>query len=423
MKITAIKGVKDILPGAVEFWQFTEKKIRQLLEINGFSEIKIPLFESTELFARGIGEATDIVEKEMYTFEDRDGKKITLRPEGTASVVRAYIEHCLYAGNPLVTLYYTGPMFRHERPQAGRLRQFYQVGAEVLGTQDPMVDVELLILLHDLFDLFEIPQPVLEINSVGCEVCRPRYKKALESFLKEVFDRLCKNCQRRFALNPLRILDCKEDGCQEITPKAPSIQLFLCQSCAPHFKAVLEGLSLLNISYTLNHRLVRGLDYYTKTAFEFTSNSLGAQNAVAAGGRYDGLVQALGGPPTPGIGFALGMERLISLLKRDLFDPPPLNCFIAVLGEKAQKTALTLATQLRRKGVRVEVDHTGGSLKSQLRRADKQGARYVMMLGDKEIKSGRAIVRDMEKKIQTEVELAALPTLLKAHPQETPDRS
>jgi histidyl-tRNA synthetase len=422
MKITAIKGVKDILPEVVGSWQFTEKEIRRLLEINGFSEIKIPLFETTELFARGIGEATDIVEKEMYTFEDRDGKKITLRPEGTASVVRAYIEHRLYEGNPLIKLYYIGPMFRHERPQAGRLRQFYQVGAEILGTQDPLVDVELLTLLHDLFAFFEIPKPALELNSVGCEVCRPPYKKALESFLSDSFDRLCANCQRRFTLNPLRILDCKQEGCQEITRKAPSIQSFLCQSCAPHFQAVLEGLSLLNIPYTINNRLVRGLDYYTKTAFEFTSESLGAQNAVAAGGRYDGLVEALGGPATPGIGFALGMERLISLLKRDLFHPPSIHCFIAVLGEKAQKTALLLATQLRRKGVRVEIDHQGGSLKSQMRRADKQGARYVMMLGDQEIKSGRVTVRDMEKKVQAEVELASLPMAFKSDRQDR-DRS
>jgi len=335
MKIRSIKGVKDILPGAVETWQYIEKESRALMGLYGFSEIKIPIFEFTELFTRSIGETTDIVEKEMYTFADRDGKKITLRPEGTASVVRAYIEHHLHIANPLLKLYYVGPMFRHERPQAGRLRQFYQIGAEILGSQAPLVDVELLAMLDSLLKGFNLPPITLEINSVGCEVCRPAYKKALLSFFKSSMGHLCPNCHRRINNNPLRILDCKTEGCREITQKAPSIHPFLCLSCEPHFKTVVEGLSLLDIAFTLNHRLVRGLDYYTKTAFEFTCASLGAQNAVAAGGRYDGLVDALGGPKTPGTGFALGMERLVSLIKTETSSSPLFLCWIAVLGKRS----------------------------------------------------------------------------------------
>ena len=412
MKITAIKGIKDILPGAVEIWQVIEKETRKRLESYGFSEIKIPILEVTELFARGIGETTDIVEKEMYTFQDRDGKKITLRPEGTASVVRAYIEHRLFDGNPLVKLYYIGPMFRHERPQAGRLRQFYQIGAETLGAQAPSVDVELLALLNDLFSSLEVSPLSLEINSVGCEICRPDYKKALQSFLRGYVTALCPNCQRRIDTNPLRILDCKEEGCRKITQNAPSIQSFLCSSCEPHFKTVLEGLSQLEISFKINPRLVRGLDYYTKTAFEFTSTALGAQNAVAAGGRYDGLVQTLGGPDSPGIGFALGMERLVSLVKKETIPFSSLTCFIAVLGEKAQKTALSIATQLRKNGIRVEMDHQNTSLKSQMRRANKLGARYVVILGEDELKRGKVTLRNMEDKKQTETEITTLPSIL-----------
>lgn len=412
MKIQSIKGVKDILPGEVETWQYIEKESRALMGLYGFSEIKIPIFEFTELFTRSIGETSDIVEKEMYTFTDRDGKKITLRPEGTASVVRAYIEHHLHNGNPLLKLYYMGPMFRHERPQAGRLRQFYQIGAEIFGSQAPLVDVELLAMLDSLLKGFNLPAIILEINSVGCEACRPAYKKNLLSFFKSSLEHLCPNCHRRINTNPLRILDCKSEGCREITQKAPSIHSFLCHSCEPHFKTVVEGLSELDISFTLNPRLVRGLDYYTKTAFEFTCASLGAQNAVAAGGRYDGLVDALGGPKTPGIGFALGMERLVSLIKTEAFPNPLFLYWIVVLGDQARMPALKLATQLRHKGFLVEMGHQGGSLKSQLRQANKKGARYVIMIGDNEIEKGKVTLRDMENKKQSEIDMQTLATVL-----------
>jgi histidyl-tRNA synthetase len=303
-------------------------------------------------------------------------------------------------------------MFRHERPQAGRLRQFYQIGAEMLGSQAPLVDVELLALLNDLFSSLEIPTLALEINTVGCETCRPNFKKALQGFLRDFITVLCLNCQRRIDTNPLRVLDCKEEGCRKITKSAPSIQSYLCPSCKPHFNTVLDGLSHLEISYQINPRLVRGLDYYTKTAFEFTSTSLGAQNAVAAGGRYDGLVQTLGGPETPGIGFALGMERLVSLVKKEKISPTSLSCFIAVLGEKAQKTALSIATQLRTNGFRVEMEHQNTSLKSQMRRANKLGARYVVILGEDELQRGKVTLRNMGNKEQNEIEIKDLSAIL-----------
>jgi histidyl-tRNA synthetase len=414
-RFSALKGFKDLLPEEAALWRRIEKKGEEILLGFGYAEIRTPLLEPTELFARGIGEATDIVEKEMYTFNDWDQRKITLRPEGTASGVRAYLEHHLGEGQGVVKLFYRGPMFRHERPQAGRLRQFHQIGAEAIGSLDPLLDVEIVSLLWFMLGEFGIDDLTLEINSLGCSVCRPGYREALVSYLSERASGLCEDCRRRLKTNPLRVLDCKREECRKITEGAPASIDFLCVECAPHFKTVQEGLGDLSIPHRINRRLVRGLDYYTKTAFEVTTTRLGAQNAVAAGGRYDDLAETLGGPPTPAIGFAVGLERVIALMgdgkgKEGSFSPP---LFIAALGEAAKRRVVPLLFELRKEGVRVEMDYGGRSLKAQMRQADRMGAHHVLILGEEEIKKGSCVLRDMRTKLQEEIPLDALPERLK----------
>ena len=317
MKVTAVKGFSDILPGEVESWQWVEQKAREIFATYCFAEIRFPILEKTELFSRSLGETTDIVEKEMYTFADQDakGSLLTLRPEGTASVVRAYVQSEMYKIEPVRKLYYMGPMFRRERPQKGRLRQFHQIGVEALGRGDPYIDVEVLLLLNDFFQAVGLEGTALQLNSLGCTECRPVFRETLLLFLKQREHAFCSNCRRRMERNPLRVLDCKEQRCQEETRDAPSMLDSLCEACGQHFKAVRQFLEQARVDYTLNPRMVRGLDYYCRTTFEWTSGQLGAQNAVAAGGRYDGLVQELGGPPIPGVGFAMGVERLTLLLR------------------------------------------------------------------------------------------------------------
>jgi histidyl-tRNA synthetase len=412
MKIPSIRGVKDILPTEIARIQKLENAARRLFERFGFSEIRIPVFEATELFARGIGATTDIVEKEMYSFKDRDGKQLTLRPEGTASVVRAYIEHQMYLQRPVTKLYYFGPMFRHERPQAGRYRQFYQIGIEALGTSSAAVDVELLALLTWLLQEVDVAEVQLELNSLGDPVCRPSYRKELKSFLDDNLSKLCEECRRRFETNPLRILDCKNEGCRAVTAAAPSPLDYLCRDCSSHFEQVKSGLDRLKIPFLINHRLVRGLDYYTRTAFEVTSSKLGAQNSIAGGGRYDGLVEALGGPPTPGIGFAMGVERIASLMRP--IEPPKPSLFFALLGDEAVREMLPVMMQLRGEGVRIEMDYSGGSLKKQMGLSDKLGAGYTLMVGENELKSGKAILRNMSSKEQQELALSSLLQTLKS---------
>jgi histidyl-tRNA synthetase len=414
-KIQAIRGVKDILPGEMPLWHLLETTARTLLETSGYAEIRIPTFEATELFARSLGTATDIVEKEMYTFPDRDGKFLTLRPEGTASVIRAYIEHHLWGDAPLTKVYYIGPMFRHERPQAGRFRQFHQIGAEAIGSQSPLLDAEFLILLNRLFRTLGISPTTLLLNSLGCPLCRPRYRDVLTDFLARRLAQLCEACRRRFETNPLRILDCKREECRAATLDAPAITAYLGPECERHFDAVKTALADVGLEYRLDPRLVRGLDYYTKTAFEFTAEGLGAQNTIAAGGRYDGLVEALGGPATPGVGFALGIERVVALLKQGSALAPPPGVFLAVLGEAAGRRLAGLLTELRDAGIRTETDYDGGSLKSQMRKADKLGARYTVIVGDDELVKHTATVRDMATKAQHEVLLADLPRFLSEH--------
>jgi histidyl-tRNA synthetase len=412
MKFKAIRGVKDILPGDIERVRRVEQVSREVFEAFGYSEIRIPTFEATEVFARGIGATTDIVEKEMYTFEDRDGKKITLRPEGTASVVRAYIEHQLYLKKPVTKLYYLGPMFRYERPQAGRFRQFYQVGVEALGTISPLVDVEVLSLLSLILQRLGVTQIQLEINSLGDSTCRPAYRKALRAFFSDKLSQLCDDCRRRYETNPLRILDCKREGCRAVTAKAPSPLDHLCNDCLVHFTQVKEGLKRLKIPFVINERLVRGLDYYTKTAFEVTASGLGAQNAIAAGGRYDGLVEELGGPPTPGIGFAMGVERIATLMSP--IEPPRPHLFFALLGEEARREMLPVIMELRGEGIRAEMDYEGAGLKKQMGMADKLGTSYTLIVGENELKSKKAVLRDMTTKVQQEIALSQLIEALRA---------
>jgi histidyl-tRNA synthetase len=411
MKITSIKGFADILPGEVEIWQFIEEKAREVFGAYNFSEIRIPIVEKTELFSRSLGETTDIVEKEMYTFTDQDTKasRLTLRPEGTAGVVRAYVESEMYQVEPVRKLFYSGPMFRRERPQKGRQRQFYQIGAEVLGRADALVDAELLLLLSDFFRRIGLEGVTLELNSLGCVQCRPVYREKLLAFLRERADRLCENCRRRMERNPLRVLDCKEPSCIEATRDAPSILDYLCEACREHFDIVQTLLGQSDVAYKLNPRMVRGLDYYCRTTFEWTSTQLGAQNAVAAGGRYDGLVADLGGPPTPGVGFAMGMERLVLLLSaREVRQAPRPALFLVWVGDAGRNWAFPAAHQLRLRGISVEMEGEKKSLKSQMRRADKLRARHVLIVGDEEIAKGVAVLRDMDSKEQRDLRLEGL---------------
>jgi histidyl-tRNA synthetase len=406
MNIQIIKGFKDILPDEIPKWDYVDRLLRRLFKNFNFKEIKLPILEETALFARSIGTGTDIVEKEMYTFEDRDGKKITLRPEGTASVVRAYIEHNLQATLPLVKLFYIGPMFRHERPQKGRFRQFYQAGVEAIGQSGPLQDVEMILLLSEFFKELRISNVKLEINSVGCPQCRPGYKVVLQEYLKKKESELCENCQRRTLTNPMRVLDCKNEACQKAIHDAPKMINALCQECNDHFKEVKTGLEILRITFHINPRLVRGLDYYTKTAFEWKSDYAGAQNTIAAGGRYDGLVEELGGGPAPGIGFAIGLERTISLIDPSLLEPEEIDLFIAALGGKAQETALPILAGMREKEIAADMDFQDASLKSQMKKADRHHARFVLIIGEEEIQKGKAVLRNMKTKAQEEISLA-----------------
>lgn len=398
--IRSIKGVKDILPEESGRWQWIEATARHLCDLYGYREIRVPIFEVTELFARSIGAATDIVEKEMYTFPDRDGKSLTLRPEATAGVVRAYIEHNL-AGAPVSQkLYYLGPMFRHERPQAGRLRQFHQFGVECFGSESPRADVEVISLLWSFFSTLSLPDLAVEINSLGDAADRPIYKAVLLEFLKGRQGRLCENCRRRMEMNPLRVLDCKVPSCREATEEAPRVIDHLSARARAHFEEVLKGLGDRGIPFLLNPRLVRGLDYYTLTTFEVTSQHLGAQNAVGAGGRYDGLAEALGGPKTPAIGFAVGLERVALMLPESAGRSSGQKVFVAAFGSQGVVAGVKILYDLRDLGVQADMDYDVSTLKGLLRKADRLGASLVVIVGDDEAASGQALVRNMGSKEQ-----------------------
>ena len=407
--IQLIRGFKDILPGEIELWQQIEKQAVALFEDFGFKEIRIPIMERTELFARSIGEDTDIVEKEMYTFSDRKGDLLTLRPEATASVVRSYIQHKLYAKDPVRKFYTIGPMFRRERPQKGRYRQFYQINAEVFGIESALIDAQLIFMLNTLFDRLSVSEVESHINSLGCPLCRPNFKTVLGDFLASKADRLCADCIRRYHRNPLRVLDCKVPSCQEALIETPAMLDFLCPECKRQFEILKDALDRLNISYVVDHRLVRGLDYYTRATFEIKTGLLGAQDAVAGGGRYDGLVKALGGPDLPATGFAIGFDRLAELaaLQADVKEKT-LDLFVAALGEKSQAMALEWMCALGLEGVRVEMDLGDRSLKSQMKRADKLMAENVLIVGEKELEQSAAILRNMHTKDQVPIPIENL---------------
>lgn len=412
MEIKGIRGFRDILPGETGKWQFVEAEARRVFGLYGFSEFRIPVLERTELFARSIGEATDIVGKEMYTFRDRDGESLTLRPEATASIVRAYLEHGLYRDEPVGKYYFIGPMFRHERPQKGRYRQFHQIDAEIFGVQDPRADAEIIAMLMRYLTAVGMLNLNLEINSLGDPACRLPYKQEIQSFLQNKKDLLCEDCQRRLETNPLRIFDCKKEGCQAALAGAPVVLDYLCAECRSHFEQVRMLLGDLGISYTVNPRMVRGLDYYTRTAFEVVAGELGAQNAVTGGGRYDGLAAEIGGPSIPGIGFAIGMERLILLLDEEKSFSRHPDVFVATLGEAAQRKGFAVVQELRDRGIFAEMEYEGKSLKSQMRRADKLKSARVLILGEKELQKGKAVLRDMATKEQEEVSLEGIVTIL-----------
>jgi len=417
LKIKGIRGFKDILPGEVEKWQYVEGEARRVFGFFGFAEFRIPLLERTELFARSIGEATDIVGKEMYTFTDRDGDSITLRPEATASIMRAYLEHRLNLRDPIGKYYFIGPMFRHERPQKGRYRQFHQIDAEILGVPEAWADAEILVMLMRFLEALGIGKLGLQVNSLGCPACRRPYKGEIQRFLESKRETLCEDCQRRLGTNPLRIFDCKKEECQMILGEAPVVLDYLCPDCSRHFAQVKMLLDDLGLSYALNPRMVRGLDYYTRTAFEVVAGDLGAQNAVCGGGRYDGLAESIGGSAVPGIGFAIGVERLVLLLReKEGFLRHP-EVFVATLGEKAQRKGFALAQELRDRGVWVEMDYEGKSLKSQMRRADKMKSPYVLILGEEELEKGRAILRNMAAKGQEEISLKEVVARFRKKPE------
>ncbi len=399
MKIQSVKGFQDVLPRESARWAALEGRARAVFAQYNFHEIRLPIVERAALFQRSVGETTDIVEKEMYAFTDRDGSPLALRPEGTASVVRAYVEHALHVQEPVSKLYYFGPMFRRERPQKGRLRQFSQIGAELLGRDDAAADAEVVLLLYDLLADFGVAHAEVLINSLGDRVCRPGYVTALVEWGRAHRAELCDDCTRRLEQNPLRLLDCKQPGCGAIRNTAPRRVDHYCGACRAHFERVLALLAAEGVEPHLQPYMVRGLDYYCRTAFEVVAPGLGAQNALGGGGRYDGLVRDLGGPDVAGIGFALGVERLALVLGAGAAADEQRPEFVVLpLGEGAEPAAAALAHRLRRSGARVDVEPGGRSVKSQMRHAAKLGARYAILLGEDELASGTVPVRDMDAK-------------------------
>lgn len=395
----APKGTKDVLPEQSYQWQFLEARIREIVKKYGFLEARTPVFEHTELFLRGVGETTDIVQKEMYTFLDKGERSVTLKPEGTAGVVRMFVENNLFGETqPTKMFYLYNPVFRYERPQAGRLREHHQFGVEFFGASKPSADAECIAVATELLSSLGCGGLTVRLNSIGCPKCRPHYHEALKGYLHEHYDELCETCKLRLETNPLRVLDCKVESCQKIANGAPVISDYLCNDCRDHQNQLLKLLDGMGIRYVIDPRLVRGLDYYTKTVFEITSESIGSQSAVCGGGRYDGLVEEIGGPHTPAVGFGLGMERLLLVLENTGYQiekPVRYDLYIASMGEEAEEKAFLLANSLRKLGSKVEIDHIGRSVKAQLKYADKIGASYVLVLGGEELSKGEAKLKRM----------------------------
>ncbi|NKI20495.1 histidine--tRNA ligase [Paenibacillus dendritiformis] len=407
-------GTQDLLPGTVEIWQTAERKARDLCRRFNYKEIRTPIFEQTELFERGVGETTDIVEKEMYTFKDKGDRSMTLRPENTAGVVRSYVENKLYGEPDVTKLYYIGPMFRYERPQAGRYRQFHQFGVEAFGAADPSLDAEIIALGYEFMKEVGLTGVRVEINSVGNAPSRAAYRERLLQFLEPMKESLCKDCQSRMERNPLRVLDCKVD--QDKFGGAPSILDSLDEECAAHFAKVKQYLSAMGVDYEVNHRLVRGLDYYTHTAFEYKAQGIGAIDTVGGGGRYNGLVADIGGPDQPGIGFGIGLERIALLLEKqgvDCNEASPLDIYLIGLGEPAEAAVTKLLNDLRREGLAAEKDYQGRKMKAQMKSADRMQARYAGILGDDELSRGEIALKELATGEQRFVPLSELAQLLK----------
>jgi histidyl-tRNA synthetase len=414
MNAQAPKGTADLLPDVARAWEHMQRVAQELFARYGYEPLYTPLFEHTEVFTRGIGEATDIVSKEMYTFEDKAGRSITLRPEGTASVVRAALEHGLAASGAQAKFYYAGPMFRYERPQKGRMRQFWQIGVEVLGAAEPTADAEVIALLVRYFETLGVPRERMRLllNSMGDEACRPAYRDTVASFIRAHADDLCDECVRRADTNPLRAFDCKRPGCSAVMAGAPLLRDSLCDECAGHYASVKAHLDRLGIAFEEDPSLVRGLDYYTRTVFEVQVEAgLGSQNAIGGGGRYDRLMEAYGGPPTPGLGFALGFERTLLALEAAGVQVPALpraEVYVARVDAAVAGEAFALAQALRDAGIATETDHQNRSLKAQFRQADRLGARLVVIVGPDELAAGEVTVRDMTDKTETRVAREAL---------------
>lgn len=403
-----IKGTEDVLPKDSYRWQFVEDVMRKESAAYGFKEIRTPVFEHTELFARGVGQTTDVVQKEMYTFDTKGGESVTLRPEGTAGAARAVLEHGLVNDSLPIKASYFVSCYRYEKPQAGRLREFHQFGLECYGTQSPVADAELICAAQSIFDRLGIKQLRLEINSIGCPTCRAEYHKALKEYFYGYKDELCETCNSRLEKNPMRILDCKSPICSKIAQGAPKITDYLCDECKEHFASVQKYLDAAGVEYTVNPTIVRGLDYYTKTVFEFVTDFIGAQGTVCGGGRYDGLIEELGGKHLPSLGFAMGIERLLMLMdKQGIEIPKPSTCdlYVAVMGESASLKSFEIIKAVRSCGLIAETDIVGRGLRAQMKYADKIGAKFSMVLGDNEIEQGKAVIKNMSSGEQTEIVL------------------
>ena len=408
MLTNAPKGTKDLLPAQAYKWHYVERKFAEICKNYGFKEIRTPMFEHTEVFARGIGDTTDVVQKEMYTFNDHGNRSITLKPEGTSGAVRAFIEHKQYAEVQPTKYYYDTDCFRYEKPQSGRLRHFHQFGIEVFGTPNMRADSEVICLANDFLNQLGITEIELRINSVGCPECRKKHREALKEFLRPRYDELCNTCKERYDRNPMRILDCKSETCQEIVKDAPRMLDYLCDDCRDAFEELKANLTAMGIEYKVDPNIVRGLDYYTKTAFEFVTTSIGAQGTVCGGGRYDHLIEELGGPPIPGVGFGLGIERLLMLMDACGAQFPADNSvdvFIAVMGERAKAFGLKLCRELRQSGVAAEMDTLARNIKGQFKYADRLNAKYTLVIGENELDKGVVSLKDMSMSQQREIKI------------------
>lgn len=403
------RGTEDILPNDSKIWRLIENTAHEICAKYGYKEIRTPVFEDTSLFSRGVGDTTDVVQKEMYTFNDKGGRSITLRPEGTASLVRSYIENSLYANPQPTKLYYLISCYRYEKPQSGRLREFHQFGLECFGSDSSATDAEIITLAFDFFKTLGVKDLSLNLNSIGCEKCKPKYNEELKKYFSSHIDKLCDTCKNRLEKNPMRIIDCKSPVCQEVCADAPRMIDYLCEDCDSHFKQLTGYLDKLNIKYNIDPNIVRGLDYYTRTVFEITSDALGAQSTVCGGGRYNRLVEELGGKPTPGIGFAMGIERLILILKSqgiELGESLGPDIFVASIGDNASLTAQKLVYDLRNKGLWAERDLCDRSVKAQMKYANKLEAGYSIVIGDDEVSNNKASLKNMGTGEETNIELS-----------------